>query len=98
MANWFARSNSTPRRAAVRARSSEVASPPEAKCIFVNIDLREAGPQVRLPVVPFYRALEPTLERGVIRGRDLLPVGKILELPLRRSEISVIFLPGRVPK
>ena len=30
-------------------------------------------------------------------GRDLFPVGKILELPLRRREIGVVLLPGRVP-
>ena len=29
--------------------------------------------------------------------RDLFPVGEILELPLRRREIGVVFLPRRRP-
>ena len=70
---------------------------PEAKRVFVDVDLCEAGPEVRLPSVTPRRALEPTLERRVSRGRDLLAIGKILELPLHRREIGVVFPPGRGP-
>ena len=52
-ANWFA-NRVTPRRAAARARSREPASLPEAKRVFVDEDLREAGPEVRLAAVPLH--------------------------------------------
>ena len=69
----------------------------ETKRIFVDIDLRKAGPQVRLPVVPLHCALQPALERGVGGGRNLLAVGEILELPLHWREIGVVLLPDRGP-
>ncbi len=69
----------------------------KAERVFVDVDLREAGPEVRLPVVPLHDALQPALERRVRRGRDLLAVGEILELPLHRREIDVVLPPDRVP-
>ena len=38
---------------------------PEAKRVFIDVDLCEASPQVRLPVVPLDRALQPALERSM---------------------------------
>jgi hypothetical protein len=64
----------------------------EAKRVFVEVDLRKAGPEVRLPVVPLHRALQPAFECSVGRGRNLLAVGETLELPLSWSEVGVVLL------
>ena len=69
----------------------------ETKRVFVDVDLREAGPHVRLPIVPLRNAQQPALERRVGRRRDLFAVGEILKLPLNRREIDVVLLPHRSP-
>ena len=68
---------------------------PETKRVFVDEDLREARPEVRLAAVPLHRALQPALELRVGRGSDLLAVGEILELPLHGREMDVVLLPHR---
>src|SRR5205823_5882436 len=70
---------------------------PEAKSVFVNVDLREAGPQVRLPILPLRRVLQAAPQRPVSGGCNLLPVGEILELPLHWCDIGAVLLPNRGP-
>src|SRR5207248_3999660 len=86
-------------RAAGRSQGSIERGPValEAKGVFVDVDLRETGPQVRLPIVPLRRALQSALENLVGGGCYLLAVGEILKLPLHRREIGVVFPPGRGP-
>ncbi len=70
---------------------------PEAKRVFVDEDLREARPEVRLAAVPLNRALQPALELRVGRGSDLFAVSEILELPFQGREMDVVLLPHRRP-
>src|SRR5258705_4627782 len=69
----------------------------ETERVFVDEDLREAGPQVRLPNVPLRNALQAAFERRVGRGRDLFAICEILKLPLNRREIGVVLLSDRGP-
>src|SRR5262249_5110671 len=69
----------------------------EAERVFVDEDLREAGPQLRPPGGSVDGALEPALEPPIGRGSDLLAVGEILKLPLDGSEAGVVLLPARRP-
>src|SRR3954466_10920000 len=64
----------------------------EAESVFVHVDLRQARPEVRWPIVRFRRAFEPAPQRAVPSGCALLPIGEPLKLPVRRGEIGFIFL------
>ena len=69
----------------------------EAKRVFVEVDLRETGPQVRSPVVLLHYALQSALKLHVGRWRNLFAVREVLELPLHWRKVDVVLPPHRGP-